>query len=374
MELKVRLSEDEDDITGSGEVPITLVEELPVESDGKKGTIKLYSDVAWPFLLRRLRALFAVLADTPTYVESGYQGGYQGEHSDIGLGNEWNVVFVPTDPDHFEYALIEPSNGPPSIENPHPDLSDIELNYVLSIGGIVLEKGDLATSLYEASREYKRLCEQAAGNEEAGSGAVNDGFLTLYAGLEEIVSHYRDRGTLRDFRHTPEGEFVQRCLYHEPTKSSDIGAYLTHKGIIRDEISRIQQNVGDDQIASEMYDDLLTHVSQTIRAGSAVALAENPDERAREALHKTRWTEYTDVVPHSVRALVELGGDDVRRGLLELLDFSEEEPIRKAAVEGLATFDDEDVRNALREIEADADEYESPRRTARDSLQRLDSE
>ncbi|QPV61596.1 HEAT repeat domain-containing protein [Halosimplex litoreum] len=86
----------------------------------------------------------------------------------------------------------------------------------------------------------------------------------------------------------------------------------------------------------------------------------------------TRWTDNPDVVPHAIRALVQIGGEDVREALLELPDFSEEESIRKAAIEGLAEFDDEEVRTTLQAIADNEEESEPIREAARDALAAVD--
>ncbi|WP_436932369.1 HEAT repeat domain-containing protein [Halosimplex halobium] len=369
VEIEVATSASEESIRDSDRIPVTLVEKIPIAFDEKRGQILVYSDQAWGFLLRRLEALFPMVADSVAYVESGYQASYEGEHQDIDIGTDWNIVFFPVDGTTFKYAVIEPSSDPPTVTDPHSEFGSITTDSKLPVDGIPLGKGEYATALFEATEEYIRLAEIADPSDNKGPCAVNETLKLYYIGLETMVEHYEEHGTLQNFRFDADSEFIQMFLYQYDINSEDLSRYVIKEGILRDEIMNLSQT--ENNSISEQYKALLSHSSRRIRSEAAGVLAEYPDDRAKDGLLWTRWTDNPDVVPHAIRALVQIGGEDVREALLELPDFSEKESIRKAAIEGLAEFDDEEVRTTLQTIADNEDESESIHEAACDALTAL---
>jgi hypothetical protein len=372
MNIEIRISESEEEIFDSGVIPAVIVDEMPVETAEGEGLVKVYSDNSWSFLLRRIEAMYSILVDSPTYIESGYQAGFEGEQSNFDMGRDWRLVFLPHNETSFEYAFISRSTDLPSAEHPLPDPADVEPEYRFPFEEIVIKKGDYITSLYEATERYIELSELAKGEPEMGPRAVNDNFETLYIGLKATFEYYNRHGTVEGFKFDPESDFVQQYLYVSRIQSSNIDNYLIDVGVLENEVERIQSEVDNDEV-SEKYETLLNSdsLSLEVRAEVSRILMSSPDRRARDALLQTRWRDQVAVVPNAVQALVQLGGDDVRNGLLELLDFSDKEPIRKAAVEGLAEFDGDEVREALETIRDDPDESEQIRDAASDSLEQF---
>ncbi|QPV61595.1 hypothetical protein I7X12_12580 [Halosimplex litoreum] len=240
VEIEVAISESEESIRDSDRIPVTLVEKIPVTYNGKSGQITVYSDQAWGFLLRRLEALFPMVADSVAYVESGYQASYEGEHSDLNIGREWNIVFLPVDDDTFKYAVVKPTSAPPSVTEPHPDPESISVESKLPVEGILLSKGEYATALFEATEEYIRLAEIADPSGNNGLSTVNEKLRLYYTGLETIVEHYEDHGTLENFRFSADSGFINTFLY-EDIKSDGISRYAIKERIIDNEIMNLSQ-------------------------------------------------------------------------------------------------------------------------------------
>jgi len=371
VKIEVRPSESEREMRDSRRIRASILETVPVKYDEQSGAITIHSDNSWTFLLSRLRAVFPMIADSVTYVESGYQAGYEGEDPSIGIGSDWNVAFLPKSDEVFEYVFIEPSNSPPSVTDPHPDSENVDIESKLPMRGVKIKKGEYIAALHRATQEYIRLAEIASEEDITGPGAVNETLEFYYNGLDEMYQYYNLYRTLVEFRFDPESDFIQDYLYTFDGGSEYIARYAIKEQILPKEIARIKRTVTDG-VALDLYESLLTHKSRQIREEAARILVEQSDNRAKDGLLWTRWTDNPDVVPHAIRALVQIGGDDVREALLDLPDFSEKEAIRKAAVEGLAEFDDEEVRTTLKAIADDGDESEAIREASRDALAALD--
>jgi hypothetical protein len=369
MELEILREQRKHSSGGSEKDSVTILETVQPDDDEGDGEIRVYPTGALPSLKRRLNGLYAILADTAAYVESGTQCQYESAVDSVFL-DDFRLLYLPVDDENFEYAITEhASDG--LVEAKHLDRSAIDINYALPVGGLTVSKGELVMAIHDCAEELVGIYNQAEGEQKEDTAVFGESFDILFSGIREAAQHFQAHGTISDFVLNPESDAVQKNLYEWQYSSEDVGVYLRKKGVIRKEVARIQSRITDENTATEMYTDLLMHKSRNVRAGAAEALAEYPDDRAREPLHKTRWTEDTDVVPHSVRALVRLGDDDVRNGLFELLDFSDKEPIRKAAVEGLAEFDESDVHETLEAIREDPAESEDVREAAQRSLERL---
>jgi HEAT repeat protein len=128
----------------------------------------------------------------------------------------------------------------------------------------------------------------------------------------------------------------------------------------------------DDETVEQWYTDLLVFPHSTVPSKAVQALLPDPDPRAKEPLLETRWKDQPDVVPHAIQAVLELNGEDTRDALLDMLWYSDEQRIRTAAVEALANYDDDEVREKLQALRDNPDENEAVREAASESLEKLD--
>lgn len=236
------------------------------------------------------------------------------------------------------------------------------------LGTFPMKKVELCNAIVRAADSFY---DQACGDSRSEVTDECD-CTTLPVGIEDSrnrISYYRNHGTQDGY--TP---IIDR--EHLKTAITD----CEHKDLLREflvQTDGIQSFVSDlidsddDEYVEEWYEEMLLSRYPDIPSKAAKALADEPDERAKDSLLQTQWKDQAEVVPNAIEALVQLGGDDVRDALVEILDFSNKARIREAAAEGLASFEGLEVREALQETRDDPEEEDRVRQAARNTLQSI---
>ncbi|GGM53335.1 HEAT repeat domain-containing protein [Haloarcula argentinensis] len=230
---------------------------------------------------------------------------------------------------------------------------------------VTVDLGEFAQQLISSAREYR--------SHHSDPESSMDTFVSLL--IDEVEERYSQDGCDDSITHAPvdmPDSMIHTYLYDCPYPDESFSYLLQCNGTIEAEVKRLRDNELDADEIGMRYQTLLSHESETVQRATAVALRNNPDERAKEWLLARRWTDIPAIVIPSLEAAAEFPSDEVRDILVETISFSSHPEIRHAAVELLKQYPDDETISALEKF-AEVDDDETVRETAQSVLATIKS-
>ncbi|WP_336358961.1 HEAT repeat domain-containing protein [Haloarcula sp. CGMCC 1.6347] len=316
-----------------------------------KLSLKYESATPGTFYWKMLVALYGLASKSPVqiyrpdwfYIESdGSKERYDRSHSLVATAEQGRL----------KLAVVTYIDG--------WDVTPVDWRPEASSGLMTVDTEEFAQQLLSGAREYRRR------HSDPDSGI--DRFVSLL--IDEIEERWpqgeRDKSLTHSAADIP-GSMIHTYLYDCLYPDDSFSYLLQYNGIIEAEIQRLQSDAADPDEVGTRYQTLLSHESKPVQRATALALRNNPDERANEWLLSRRWTDIPAVVVPSLEAAAEFPNDGVRDALIETISFSSHPEVRKTAVELLQPYSDNEALNAL-EKTAETDDDETVRESAQSVL------
>jgi|GEM_PF-1868050 hypothetical protein len=328
------------------------------DTDGEPDRLSLKYESATPgtFYWKMLVALYGLASQSPVqiyrpdwfYIESGgSEERYDRSHS----------LIATVDKGRLKLAVVTYVDG--------WDVAPVDWRPDASKETLTVDFVEFAQQLMNGAREYR--------SRHSDPQSRMDTFVSLL--LDEITERYPrdqwDESLTHSPADTPES-MVHTYLYDCQYPDESFSHLLQCNGAVEAEVKRLQSAESDADEIGTRYQTLLSHESKTVQRATALALRDNPDERAKEWLLARRWTDIPVVVIPSLEAAAKFPSDAVRDSLIETVNFSSHPEIRQAAVELLKPYPNDETVSAL-ETFAEEDDDDTVRETAQSVLDSINA-
>lgn len=251
------------------------------------------------------------------------------------------------------------------------DDGGLDFEYIAPFGRVVLDVSQLLEMLIESASQYLDIHKQR----NSANAVCTQDYQAVINRATEFLNYYEQNRRLGESAHESDVRKVEQFLsLEESTPDYFTEEYVIDNDLVPEFVTLVLES-GDAEYVDTQISRLIVD-NKEIAKQAIATLAENPDERTKQALLPAVYRNDPQLTPEALHLLAQMDGEDIKREARGLLveesigEKSEHPSVRQAAADALGTLGGTEAREALQKA-AEDDTDPAVRETARNALYQL---